>query len=133
MNFIPEITIAAILVAGILIYFLNGHTYKKQKVKFLAKYRRARIKSLHYQDELSAYILRNDAKNEVFAEGLTYGEFLKQLQKNHSLYLSERKYKRLRRAPVIVGKDIKAIEKQEARLSETEKKIAAIKKQKSSA
>lgn len=133
MNFIPEIIIATLLVAGILIYFLNGHTYKKQKVRFLAKYRRARIKSLHFQDALSAYILRNDAKNEVFVEGVTYGDFLKQLQKHHSLYLSERRYKKLRRAPLIVGKDIKAIERQEARLSETEKKIASIKEQKSSA
>ncbi|GGB75583.1 hypothetical protein GCM10007424_14410 [Flavobacterium suaedae] len=133
MNYIPEIIIAALLVTGILIYYLNGHAYKKQKVRFLAKYRRARIKSLHFQDALSAYILRNNAKNEVFVEGLTYGEFLKQLQKHHSLYLSEKRYKKLRRSPLIIGKDIKAIEKQEARLSETEKKIATIKEQKSSA
>lgn len=130
MNFIPESIIATLIVTGIFIYFLNDKKYKKSKGKFLTKYRRARIKSLHFQDTLSNYILRNNAKNEIFVDGITYGEFLKELQKHHSLHLSERKYKKLKKAPLIIGKNFKKIEEQEIWLSETEKKIARLKNKK---
>ncbi|KAF2519474.1 hypothetical protein E0W68_03765 [Flavobacterium salilacus subsp. salilacus] len=99
-------------------------------MKLLAKYRRARSKSLFYQDKLSSYILKHDAQNEIITPGVTYGQLLKELQKHHSVYLSERRYKRLRRNPILIGKNEKVIQEQEQRLKETEEKIAVLKVEK---
>ncbi|NDI98304.1 hypothetical protein GWA97_04375 [Flavobacterium sp. LaA7.5] len=130
MNFIPEFTIIAILLMSIVVYVFTAPKYKKKKMKLLAKYRRARSKSLFYQDKLSSYILKHDAQNEIVMPGVTYGQLLKELQKHHSVYLSERRYKRLRRNPILIGKNEKVIQEQEQRLKETEEKIAVLKVEK---
>ncbi len=132
MDFIPELTIAAVLIVGIVVYVFTAPKYRKKKLKFLAKYRRARSRSLFYQDKLSAYILKHDAQNEVITPGITYGQLLKELQKHHSAYLSERRYKRLRRNPILIrmGKNEKVLLEQEERLKKTEEKIAVLKAEK---
>ena len=134
MDFIPEFTIAAALLIGIVVYVFTAPKHRKKKLKLLAKYRRARSKSLFYQDKLSAYILKHDAQNEIIVAGMTYGELLKELQKHHSAYLSEKRYKRLRRNPILIGigKNEKVLQEQEERLKATESKISALKTEKPS-
>ncbi len=131
MDFIPEFTIASVLLVVIVVYVFTAPKYKKKKLKLLAKYRRARSRSLFYQDKLSTYILKNDAQNEVFMQGITYGQLLKELQKHHSAYLSEKRYKRLRRNPILIGKNEKVLQEQEERLKKAEEKIAVLKEKSS--
>lgn len=132
MDFLPEIIIAAIILAGIIIYILSAPKFNKRKLRLLAKYRRTRNKSLSFQDKLSAYILENDAKDELIAPNITYGDFLKQLRKQHSANLSEKRYKRLRKSIFIVGITDRELQKQERRLQEAEKKITRLNRNKKS-
>ncbi|AXG72788.1 hypothetical protein DVK85_00485 [Flavobacterium arcticum] len=127
MDFIPEFSILAVLLGIIVIYLFTASKYKRKKTRLLAKYRRARSRSLYYQDKLSTYILKNDAQNEIIIPGITYGQLLKELQKHHSAYLSEKRYKRLRRNPILIGKNEKVLQMQEQRLKETEEKISVLK------
>lgn len=131
MNLIPEITIAALLLVGLIVYFFTAPRYRKKKLQLLSKYRRARSKSLSYQDKLKTYILKHDAQNEMITPEMTYGQLLKELQKHHSAYLSEKRYKRLRRNPILIGiaKNEKVIEEQEKRLKQTEEKIVVLKQE----
>ena len=131
MDFIPEFTIASVLLVVIVVYVFTAPKYKKKKLKLLAKYRRMRSKSLSYQDKLSTYILKNDAQNEIFMPGITYGQLLRELQKHHSVYLSEKRYKRLRRNPILIGKNEKVLQEQEERLRKAEEKIAVLKEKSS--
>lgn len=127
MFYTPEFIIAAIIVAGILVYFLRPQ-YKGKKSEMLSKYRRVRSKSLLIQDMVSSYILANDALKKLFLPELTYGEFLRQLKKNHNLYLSEKMYVKIKksRSLAFLKKTDRNLDEQEQRLSEAEGKVSEL-------
>ncbi|OIQ21003.1 MAG: hypothetical protein BM557_04370 [Flavobacterium sp. MedPE-SWcel] len=126
MDLIPEITIVSLLLIGILFYVFVTPKYKKKKIKLLAKYRRARSRSLHYQNKLNSYIVKYDAQNEISSSGITYGELLKDLKRHHSAYLSEKRYRKLKRNHISINRNERVLAAQEKRLKETEEKIAPL-------
>lgn len=129
MPYTPELIIAFIVVAGVLIYYLRPH-YKEEKLELLVKYRRIRSKSLSIQDALSAYILANDALKKQFLPDATYGEFLRQLKKNHATYLSEKVYVKIKnsRSRMFLKRTGKLLDEQEDRFAEIEEKIPVLEK-----
>ena len=130
MPYTPELIIAFIVVAGLLIYYLRPH-YKEEKLELLVKYRRIRGKSLLIQDALSAYILANDAIKKQIMPDTTYGEFLRQLKKNHANYLSEKVYVKVKnsRSRLFLKRTGKLLDEQEDRLAEIEDKIPVLEKE----
>lgn len=127
MFYTPEFIIAAIIVAGILVYLL-WPKYKEKKTELLSKYRRVRSKSLLIQDMVSSYILANDGLKKLFLPELTYGEFLRQLKKNHNLYLSEKMYVKIKnsRSLTFLKKIDRTLDEQEQRLDDVESKVSTI-------
>ena len=134
MFYTPEFIIAAIIVAGILVYYLRPQ-YKDKKSDILGKYRRVRSKSLLIQDMVSSYILANDALKKLFLPELTYGEFLRQLKKNHNLYLSEKMYVKIKKSRSLsfLKKTDRLLDEQEQRLNEAEGKVYTLNQQVSKA
>ena len=130
MPYTPELIIAFIVVAGLLIYYLRPH-YKEEKLELLVKYRRIRSKSLSIQDALSTYILANDAIKKQFLPDATYGEFLRQLKKNHANYLSEKVYVKVKnsRSRMFLKRTGKLLDEQEDKLAEIEDKIPVLEKE----
>jgi len=129
MPYTPELIVAFAIVAGILIYFLRPH-YKEEKLELLVKYRRIRSKSLMIQDTLSSYILANDALKKQFTPDTTYGDFLRQLKKNHAAYLSEKVYVKVKnsRSRMFLRRTGKILDEQEEKLSEIEVKLPVLEK-----
>lgn len=127
MFYTPEFIIAAIIIAVVIIYFMRPQ-YKAFKAEILGKYRRVRSKSLHYQDVISSYILANDAIKKLFLAEVTYGEFLRQLKKSHSLYLSEKTYIKIKnsRSLIFLKKMDKMLDEQEQKLNEVEDRVMAL-------
>lgn len=127
MFYTPEFIIAIIIVAGILVYYIRPQ-YRNQKSELLARYKVARSKSLMIQDIVSTYILANDALKKFFEADLTYGEFLRQLKKNHTVYLSEKMYVRIKnsRSLIFLKKVSRILDEQEQRLEEFENKIGGL-------
>ena len=131
MKLLPEIIVAAVILVGIIIYIITAPTYKKKKLRLLTKYRRARNKSLAFQDILSTYILKHDAQHEIIESGITYAELLRQLRKQHSDHLSDKKYRKFRNSFFLRGLNEKDLQKQEKRLQDIESKIAHLNKESS--
>jgi hypothetical protein len=127
MLYTPEFIIAAILVVAVLVYFMRPQ-YKNFKSEILGKYRRVRSKSLHMQDVVSSYILANDGLKKLFLPDVTYGEFLRQLKKSHSLYLSEKVYVKIKnsRSLGFLKKMNKILDEQEQKLDEVENQVMAL-------
>ena len=126
MDFILEITIVSTFLVGFLFYVITTPKYRKKKIKLLAKYRRARRKSLQFQNKLSSYIVKHDVQNEIISSGITYGELLKDLKRHHTAYLSEKRYRKLKRNRISINRNEKVLMEQERRLKETEEKIAEL-------
>lgn len=124
MPYSTEIIFAAVVAAGLIVYFFRPK-YKDKKLQLLTHYRRVRSKSLELQDSLSRYILTNDAQNDSFMPDLTYGEFMRKIKKSHSLYLSEKTYIKLKNSTNIVylKKVERQLDEQEKHLSDIEKKM----------
>jgi hypothetical protein len=97
MPYSEEIIAGAVLVAVVSYYLHITPKTKQEKVNLLIEYRRVQNQSLEIQDTISRYILENDAYNEMLLNAdMTMGAFLDQLQYNHSLFLSEDMYRRIR-------------------------------------
>lgn len=127
MFYTPEFIIAIIIVAGLLVYYLRPQ-YRNQKSELLARYKIVRSKSLMIQDIVSTYIITNDALKKFFEADLTYGEFLRQLKKNHTVYLSEKMYIRIKnsRSLIFLKKMSRILDEQEQRLDEFENKVTRL-------
>jgi hypothetical protein len=128
MFYTPEFIITALLVVGLLIYFLRPK-YKDQKLALLLKYRRVRSKSLMMQDLLSTHILTHDAMKKIFVlPDITYGEYLRQLKKAHSQHLSEKVYIKVKnsRSIMFLKKISRVIDEQEQKLNDIEDRVLAL-------
>ncbi|TRW23565.1 hypothetical protein FMM05_12955 [Flavobacterium zepuense] len=101
MPLFPDLTIVIVLCGGVIVYLLtkllNSRAgYKERKSYLLLQYQNLRKKSLQLQENLSQYILSGDHLKETFTDGMTYGEYLKYLQKNHVKNLSEKGYAKVK-------------------------------------
>lgn len=124
MPYFPETFIALLFTAVIFIYIINRHpAYKKDKAKLLSDYHKLRVKSLKLQEEFHYYIMKNDiTKQEMSGTGVTYGAYLKKIQKNHALHLSEKRYIKLRKSNnrLFIYKTKKILAAQESELKNIE-------------
>lgn len=126
---LPKI-IAAVVVLGLLIYFLNFTPKNREKKRnILTRFRQLRERSQNLQSALTHDIMANDSSNKQFANGQTYGQVLKQLKKNHFSHLSEKKFAQLRGKynTFTLNNVNKMLDKQEAMLYEMENKYEASK------
>lgn len=129
MTFLPEIIISLVFITGLALYaYHNSPAKKKEKLKLLKNYRRAQNLSMKLQDIISLHILKHDAFNDEFMPGLTYGNYLKQLQEEHLQKLPEGLYLRLKRSfsRRLAKKTNKLIDTEMARLCEVKKQLAPI-------
>lgn len=124
MLYLPEILIGLLLLALIVYFSYLRPRRKRKRVELLTRFRILRNRSIKMQDALSRYILENDALNNIFFNGQTYGEYLKTLQKNHSLHLSESLLLRSGNGRMIIPSiNSRKLNEQEKWLSDAEKKI----------
>jgi hypothetical protein len=88
-----EIIVGVILLVFVLIYYLNKiPRHKSEKHRLIVKYRKVQSVSLKLQEVLSNYVLANDASQENLAPGITYGECLRKLQREHVAHLSKKTF-----------------------------------------
>ncbi len=130
MSYLPEM-IAAILLLVLLIYFLNNlPKYKEKKRQFLIRFRQVRKRSLNLQNAFTQYIIEHDAIKTVFKDGMTYGQFLNQLKKNHISNLSEKNFAKLKSTNnrLVIKKREQMLDEQEAWFDEVEKEFNSLKK-----
>ncbi len=137
MPYFPEIIIAVIILVILIIYSVNRLPgYKKSKAETVSEYHNLRVKSHRIQEKLHFYILNNDAsKKQMETTSITYGEYLKKIRKNHVMYLSEKRYIKLRRSNnrVFIYKTKRMLAKQETELNNIETTLQKNIKEKSSA
>lgn len=127
MPYLEEIIIAAVLAAGFLIYLIRPK-HKEKKILLISKYRRVRSKSLMLQELLSKHILQNDSEMQNLKPGVTYGDFMREIKKIHSLNLSEKTYVKLKNSNNIffLKKTDRLLDEQEHQLNDIEKELLVL-------
>lgn len=118
-----------IAVVYLLVRVVNNNSSYVQKKKHLLDYfQQQRLKSNKLQDELSNYILANNAHKAVFFDRITYGEFLKQLQKNHMQNLSDKIYIKIKNSHnrILLKKTADELKDQETKLNNAEQKMSKL-------
>ncbi len=129
MPFLPEIIISLVFLTGLALYaYHNSPARKKEKIKLLKNYRRAQNLSMKLQDIISLHILTHDAFNDEFRPGLSYGDYLKELQEEHLQKLPEGLYLRLKRSfsRRLARKANKLIDSEMDRLCHVKKQLTPI-------
>lgn len=129
MPYLEEIKIAAIILAIIAIYvlFIQPRLRAKKQV-LLERYLQVQSFSVRMQDLILNYVLKHDAMRSNVLPNVTFKEYLRDLQKKHSMYLSEKKYKKLKKQNVLFfalwinG----MLDKQEERLIKVENELSKI-------
>jgi len=127
MLYLDEIKLALILLSVVLLYHLFiKPRLEAAKAKLLERFHRTQSLSIQLQDMLSGYILRHDAMNKEFTEGVTYKMYLRGLQKQHTLNLSEKLYKKLKNLNVVLfySRITTLLNKQEKRLAIVKQELA---------
>lgn len=131
MPLFPELTLIIVFSASLIVYlllqFFNSRPgYKEKKSYLLNKYKKLRVKSLALQQSLNLHILSGDHFKEPFAEGMTFGEYLKHLQKNHIQNLSDKGYAKIKNSDnrVQQKKVADMLKEQENKLKDAEKKLS---------
>ena len=94
----------------------------------LENYQKQRARSLKVQQVLSQHILLNHNQKEAFVNNLTYGEYLKQLQRNHILNLSDKNYVKLKNSTnrLLFRSTAGMLNDQEIKLTEAEKILSKL-------
>lgn len=129
MPYSEEIIAGTVLVAAVSYYLYINPKIRQQKVNLLIEYRRVQNQSLEVQDTISRYILENDAYNQMLLNAdITMGAFLDQLQYNHSLFLSEDMYRRIRNSNSsrLKNKAEAIIKTEKLKLKEISEKISVL-------
>lgn len=129
MPLFPDLTILFALIAIAIIYLLfkilsKTSSYKEKKKDILEKYQQQRTRSLKLQDFYGNYILAHNTQKDIFYNAITYGDFLKALQKNHITNLSDKNYVKLKNTDnrIVLKKTADMLEEQETILSDAEGK-----------
>lgn len=104
MPYVTELKIAGIILAIIIIYFLFIRPVLQRKRRLiLERFLHVQSFSLNMQDLILHYVLKHDAMRKEVMPGVTFKEYLKSLQRKHSLYLSDKRYKKLKKQNVLVS------------------------------
>ncbi|KGO92844.1 hypothetical protein [Flavobacterium subsaxonicum] len=133
MPLFPELTLIIVLSASLVVYLLfkllNSRSgYRKKKNYLLTEYQRLRVKSITLQEKLSTHILSRDNDKELFTQGMSYGDYLKYLQKNHGKNLTDKGYARLKNSDNRVQqiKVADMLKEQEGKLKEAEDNLSKV-------
>lgn len=102
MPYSEEIKLAIIIIAIVAAYvLLVKPKLQKRKQKLLNRFLHIQSLSLNMQDTLLKHVLKFDAMNEEVTPGVTFKTYLRNLQRNHAAYLSDKHYKRLKNQNVV--------------------------------
>lgn len=126
MPYLQEIKIALILLTAVAAYvFLLQPLLSAKKNKILERYLLVQSLSLNMQDKILNHILKHDSASEEFLPGITYKMYLRDLQKKHAAYLSEKQYKKLKKQNVIFfySRISNMLDKQEIRLQQVKLEV----------
>jgi hypothetical protein len=129
MPYLEEIKIAAVLLAVIAsyVFFIQPRLRAKKQV-LLERYLQVQSTSLNMQDLILNYVLKHDAMRNNVLPGVTFKDYLRDLQKKHSAYLSDKQYKKLKKQNVLLfalwinG----MLDKQEERLEKVKNELSQI-------
>ncbi len=133
MTLSPDLIILCSLIALLMVYGLiklinTGTSFKQRKDAILETFQKERQTSKRIQSQLSNYILANNAHKNILFENVTCGEFLKQLQKNHILNLSDKQYVKIKNSDnrLFLKRASQELKLQELKLKDAESKIAGL-------
>jgi hypothetical protein len=102
MPYLQELKIAFIVLAVVMAYvFLLQPRLRAKKTKILERYLYVQSASLNMQDIILKHILKYDSARDEVLPGITYKMYLRDLQKKHAAYLSEKQYKKLKKQNVL--------------------------------
>lgn len=119
MPYLQEIKIALIVLGVVMAYiYLIQPQLRTKKAKILERYLLIQSLSLNMQDIILNHILKYDSAREEIVPGITYKMYLRELQKKHAAYLSEKQYKKLKKQNVLFfySRINSMLDKQEIRL-----------------
>ena len=102
MPYLQELKIALIVLAVVMAYvFLVQPRLRAKKTKILERYLHVQSSSLNMQDIILKHILKYDSARDEVLPGITYKMYLRELQKKHAAYLSDKQYKKLKKQNVL--------------------------------
>ena len=128
-DFILLMSLLLFIVIYVLFKFLNNTPhYKEKKKELVEKFQDARALSIKLQETVSAYILTNNANEATFFDNVSYGGFLKSLQKNHIQNLSEKYYIKLKNSNnrLFLKKTSAMLDEQGIKLKEAQNKVLGL-------
>jgi len=128
-DFILLMSLLLFIVIYVLFKFLNNTPhYKEKKKELIEKFQDARALSIKLQETVSAYILTNNANEATFFDNVSYGGFLKSLQKNHIQNLSEKYYIKLKNSNnrLFLKKTSAMLDEQGIKLKEAQNKVLGL-------
>jgi hypothetical protein len=103
MSLFPDLILIFVFALSLVVYLLfkilnSTAGYRQHKSQLLGKYQELRNKSIALQEKLSLYILSGDILKEPFINEMTYGEYLRYLQRNHANNLTDKGYTKLKKS-----------------------------------
>ena len=102
MPYLQELKIALILLVTVMAYvFLIQPKLRAKKSKILERYLYVQSASLNMQDVILKHILKYDSARDEILPEVTYKMYLRELQKKHAAYLSDKQYKKLKKQNVL--------------------------------
>jgi uncharacterized membrane-anchored protein YhcB (DUF1043 family) len=120
----PEFLILYGLLACIALYLLIKYaartTFRQQKAEVLERFKQIRLESIKFQEEVSNFMLSNNAENEMMPHGVVLGQFYRQLKHNHSAHLSSKIIEKLQNSdnPLLIKKTTEDLNEQDKWLKE---------------
>ncbi len=130
MTYLPEMLILGAFLLALIIYLINNATKDTEKKRtLLLRFRDVRARSLHLQNAVADYIMANDSEDGKITTDMTYGQFLKQLKKNHIANLSEKKFAKIKNSNTLLSqRSISSmIDEQNSMVGEMEKQFETAK------
>ena len=134
MQLFPDLILLMSLLFIIVLYVLfkilnNSSPHKEKKRELTEKFQELRAQSIKLQENVSSYILTNNANETIFFENMTYGSFLKSLQKNHIQHLSEKSYIKLKNSNnrLYLKSTETMLNEQAIKLKEAQNKVSGLK------
>lgn len=106
----------------LLIKYIARATFRQRKAELLERFKQLRLESIRLQEEVSAYMLANNAENERMPHGVALEQFYRQLKHNHSAHLSSKIIEKLQNSdnPLLLKKTAEEMDVQQAWLKEAQ-------------
>ncbi|MXN89814.1 hypothetical protein GR160_01110 [Flavobacterium sp. Sd200] len=133
MPLFPDLIFLLSLIAILLLYLLfrliNGRSsYRNRKKNLLDIFQQERLRSKKLQDDLSNYILANNANKTIIEKDITCGEYLRQMQKNHLQNLSDKVFLKVKNTDnrIVLMKTTEELKSQQIKLNEAQALISKL-------